>query len=98
MNPTGRTKERYNPKPTARERAYHIYLIETYPCSCGCGRPSTEVHHPLERHPEQRWRRDHTFVVPIWWECHREVHRHGSDQFAEQAWQYREAGIDEGKL
>lgn len=93
-----RIKPKYNPSPTAQERAFHLWLMDAYPCVCGCGRVATEVRHPLQRHPAQRWRRDHEFVVPMWWECHREVHRHGSDEFAEKAWQYRSYGIDAGQL
>jgi hypothetical protein len=37
------------------------------------------VHHPLERHPEQRWRRDHEYVVPMRAECHMELHAAGSE-------------------
>jgi len=91
-------RPKYNPTPTARERRFHLWLMDAYPCACGCGRPATEVHHPLERHPEQRWRRDHEFVVPMWWECHREVHRQGSDTFAGRAWQFRAYGLDAGFL
>lgn len=91
-------RPKYNPTPNARERKFHLWLMDAYPCACGCGRPATEVHHPLQRHPAQRWRRDHTFVVPLWWECHREVHRHGSDTFAERAWQFRSYGFDNEML
>lgn len=93
-----RVKPKYNPTPTAVERAFHLWLMDVYPCVCGCGRASTEVHHPLEEHPAQRWRRDHEFVVPMWWECHREVHREGDDTFAARAWQFRTYGIDNGML
>jgi hypothetical protein len=89
-----RLKPKYNPTPTAQERRFHLWLMDAYPCVCGCGKPATEVHHPLQRHPAQRWRRDHTFVVPIDWQCHREVHRQGRDTYAERAWQYRSYAID----
>ena len=93
-----RIKERYNAVPNARERAFHLWLMDAYPCVCGCGYAAGEVHHPLDRHPLQRWRRDHEFVVPMFWQCHRAVHRAGSDQFAEKAWQYRAYGLDAGYL
>ncbi len=98
MAALSKPEERYNPSPTARERRFHLWVMDAYPCACGCGRDATEVHHPLQRHPEQRWRRDHEFVVPLDWECHREVHRHGSDTFAEKAWQFRSYAIDAGVL
>ena len=78
-----RVKPKYNPTPTAVERAFHLWLMDVYPCVCGCGRVATEVHHPL---------------VPMWWECHREIHRDGDDTFAGRAWQFRSYGIDNGML
>lgn len=78
----GRIKEKYNPTPTKRERAYHLWLMEGCPCSCGCGGPSTCVHHPLEEHPEQRWRRDHEYVVPMTDGCHRALHARGHERDA----------------
>lgn len=76
----GRVKEKYNPIPNARERAFHIYLIDNELCVCGCGRKAECVHHPLQRHPEQRWRRDHEFVVPMADECHRSLHASGNER------------------
>ena len=93
-----RMKAKYNATPTAQERQFHLWLMDAYPCVCGCGQAATEVHHPLERHPAQRWRRDHEFVVPINWACHRAIHRKGSDQLAGKAWQYRAYGLDAGYL
>lgn len=76
----GRVKERYNPKPTERERDYHLWLIEEWSCACGCKGKSTLVHHPLRRHPMQRWRRDHEFVVPMTADCHTELHLHDAGE------------------
>ena len=78
--PHKRVKERYNPTPTAREKAYHLWLMETFPCICGCGGAATVVHHPLTRHPAQRWRRDHEYVVPMSADCHRGLHDVGDEQ------------------
>ncbi len=78
----GRIKPRYNPAPTAREKAYHLWLMDHANCACGCGGLSTVVHHPLTRHPNQRWRRDHEYVVPMTDACHRALHAHGD----ERAW------------
>lgn len=102
--PAGRMKPKYNPTPTARERAYHLWLMAEFECSCGCGRQSTVVHHPLTRHPEQRWRRDHEFVVPMADECHTALHRLGHERdvpFAHLvglAWWCRGQGIEAYKL
>ena len=78
--PRERVKERYNPTPTAREKAYHLWLMEVFPCICGCGGASTVVHHPLTRHPAQRWRRDHEYVVPMAAECHMYLHATGDER------------------
>ncbi len=101
----GRIKERYNPVPTAREKAYHLWMMTEFSCSCSCGLPSTVVHHPLTRHPEQRWRRDHEFVVPMAAEHHMDLHLNGNERdwrpdldFPELASIYRVQGYAEGLL
>ncbi len=100
-----RIKERYNPTPTAREKSYHLWLMETFPCACGCGGAATVVHHPLTRHPAQRWRRDHEYVVPMMAECHMELHRDGDEQswrpdvpFADLAHWHRHNAVELYKL
>lgn len=99
-----RLKPKYNPIPTAREKAYHLWLMSEFACSCGCGGPSTVVHHPLTRHPEQRWRRDHEFVVPMFGACHMALHLRGNEKaapftgFAELAAWHRADAIDRWKL
>lgn len=86
-------------KPTMRHRHYHTWLMQNYPCVCGCGRQATIVHHPLQEHPEQGTRRNHEYVVPMWWECHDRLHkRDGRDEYAQAAADYRRAGIKAGKL
>lgn len=74
-----RIKPKYNATPTAKERLYHIWLMEALSCQCGCGAQSTVVHHPLTRHPDQRWRRDHEFVVAMANACHVALHARGKD-------------------
>ena len=102
--PHKRVKERYNPEPTAREKAYHAWLMEMFPCACGCRSASTIVHHPLTRHPDQRWRRDHEFVVPMTAHCHKALHAMGRESLftdrdlAGMASEFRNAGYEEGKL
>lgn len=100
-----RIKLKYNPEPSAQERRFHIWLIECFDCACGCGAVSGVVHHPLTRHPDQRWRRDHEFVVPMHGFCHMRLHQHGSEKafrpdrnFANLASHYRHQGIAEGLL
>ncbi len=102
---TGRIKPKYNPTPTAAEKRFHEWLIENFICFCGCERHATVVHHPLTRHPEQRWRRDHEYVVPMFWMCHVALHRHGNERtwnpdlrFDEGAAEYREMGVRQGLL
>lgn len=100
-----RIKEKYNPTPSAMEKAFHIWLIDNFDCACGCGAPSGVVHHPLQRHPAQRWRRDHEYVVPMHGFCHMRLHQAGSEtafmpgsDFAAMAHGYRNIGIEQGKL
>lgn len=100
----GRVKEKYNATPTKREKEYHEWLMETFTCACGCGASSTVVHHPLTRHPEQRWRRDHEYVVPMNGFCHMDLHRIGHERderhrnFADLARWHRQNAIEEYKL
>lgn len=96
-------REKYNRYPNARERAYHDWLMENFPCACGCGKPSGVVHHVLEDHPEKRWRRDHKMVVPMDGMCHMKLHRHGSETgpwegMARKAADFRTIAIGMGKL
>lgn len=100
-----RMKPKYNSTPTGQERRYHIALMDAFPCACGCGQHSTVVHHPLDRHPEQRWRRDHEYVVPMNWVCHNALHAHGDElawmkgkSCAEMAYANRQWAIDCGHL
>ena len=105
LPPHGRIKPKYNARPSEREQTYHLWLMDAFECACGCGRKSSVVHHPLTRHPEQRWRRDHEYVVPMDGNCHMELHRCGNEQrfrahvrFDELAWQFRARGYDAGFL
>lgn len=101
----GSIREQYNRTPNARERAYHLWLIENFVCFCGCGRPADCVHHILSRHPLKRFRRDHEMVVPMADQCHRALHATGSEtafagflDFGEGAAEYRVMGQREGFL
>lgn len=105
LPPQGRIKPKYNATPTAKQRAYHIWLIENFTCFDECGGPAECVHHPLTRHPEQVWRRNHEFVVPMTDACHKALHGVGSEaayaghlDFAEGAAEYRVMGQREGLL
>lgn len=79
LRKVGRIKAKYNAEPTAREKSYHLWLMDCFPCICGCGAPATCVHHPLTRHPAQRWRRDHEYVVPMNGMCHMNLHAIGDE-------------------
>ena len=101
----GRIKPKYNATPKAHEKAYHVWLIENFVCFCECGAQAGCVHHPLTRHPEQRWRRDHEYVVPMADGCHKALHLAGSEaayaghlDFAQGAAEYRRMGQREGFL
>ena len=79
--PYGRIKQKYNPKRNAREQRHWEWVSEQ-PCM-GCGSQSGPPHHPLMESPDQRWRRDHEFIVPICPPCHTEIH----DEFGnEEKW------------
>lgn len=104
LRKTNRIKPKYNPTPTAQEKAYHVSLIGRL-CFCGCGEMSDCVHHPLARHPRQRWRRDHEFVVPMTDHCHRALHAMGSEamfdpdhDYPEGAYLLRLEAVGDGRL
>jgi len=98
-----RIKPKYNATPSPQERAYHLWLMDR-DCACGCGAVSTVVHHPLTRHPDQRWRRDHEFVVPMNGFCHMALHARGHERdepfagLADDAAYYRQLGQEAGLL
>lgn len=105
LRKVGRVKPKYNAEPTAREKFYHRWLMATFPCICDCQRPATVVHHPLTRHPLQRWRRDHEYVVPMNGDCHMELHANGDEakwrpymNLAYRAAGYRTKAIEIGVL
>jgi hypothetical protein len=75
---TGRTKERYNPRPNAGERRFHIELMDMQ-CA-GCHRQRCGVfHHLLSNTPVKRWRRDHEVGLPLCDPCHRDLHSCGDE-------------------
>ena len=75
----GRIKEKYNPKPNAKEKRHHLAVMEM-PCM-GCdAEPAGVAHHPLMESPLQRWRRDHEFVVPVCHRCHSVIHDDYGDE------------------
>jgi hypothetical protein len=100
-----RIKPKYNPTPTAREKAFHLWLMENFLCSCGCGGFSEVVHHVLGKHPLKRWRRDHEMVVPMRAVCHMALHGAGSEAAFDPATDYpaqaaycRQVAMEAGKL
>jgi hypothetical protein len=81
----GRIKEKYNPKPNAKEKVHHIRMIGNDFCVCGCGQIADVVHHILQEHPQKRWRRDHQLVAPMFHKCHMHLHDVFGDEIAWQA-------------
>lgn len=57
--------------PTAKEKRFHLWVMEKPCCVKGCNRPSI-AHH--EKQPYPLPRRDHMFVVNICDPHHRELH------------------------
>lgn len=74
-------REQYNPTPTAREKRFHLALMEL-PChACGM-EPCGVFHHLLTETTEKRWRRDHKMGIELCDPCHRDLH----DSADEWAW------------
>jgi len=74
-------REQYNPRPNAKEKRFHLWLMDM-PCeACGID-PCGVFHHLLTDTPEKRWDRDHEMGLALCDPCHRELHRNGN----EQAW------------
>lgn len=69
-------------KPTAKQQAYHIWVIDEHDCM-GCGAFANDFHHTLMESPLQIGRRDHEFGVPVCRPCHMEIHDFYGD---EKAW------------
>lgn len=80
LRPFSRIKEKYNPKPNARELRHHVRLCNL-PC-LACGGAGGVFHHLLSHATGKRWRRDHEFGLPLCDYCHRALHAHGD----ERAW------------
>lgn len=78
MRLTGRTKDRYNPTPSAAEKRFHLWMMDL-PCeACGV-EPCGVFHHLLTDAPEKRWRRDHMMGLPLCDACHRDLHGSGDE-------------------
>lgn len=80
LRPFLRIKEKYNPKPNARELRHHIRLCNL-PC-IACGGAGGVFHHLLSEATGKRWRRDHEYGLPMCDHCHCALHAHGD----ERAW------------
>ena len=100
----GRIKPRYNPVPTAREKAFHLWLLDNYPCACGCEGRAEVVHHILSKHRLKRWRRDHEMVVPMTSQHHVNLHLGNSRAIEAEWWiperaeELRKIAYEEGVL
>ncbi len=80
LRPFLRIKEKYNPKPNARELRHHIRLCNL-PC-IACGGAGGVFHHLLSEATGKRWKRDHEYGLPMCNDCHCALHGHGD----ERAW------------
>lgn len=99
-------REKYNPRPTAAEKRFHLWLMQM-PCEA-CGRdPCGIFHHLLSDAPTKRFRRDHELGLPLCDCCHKSLHMAGAendwcDQFgfdaALQAIAYRAVGRRKGLI
>lgn len=71
-------RPKYNPKPNARELAFHHALMEL-PCMACHVEPCGVAHHLLTDTPEKRWRRDHEMMINLCDYCHRALHSDGDE-------------------
>ena len=78
LRPFLRIKEKYNPKPNARELRHHVRLCNL-PC-IACGGAGGVFHHLLSEATGKRWRRDHEYGLPMCDHCHRALHAHGDER------------------
>lgn len=88
-----RIRQKYSAKPTEREKQFHRWCIDNFPCACGCGCPSEIAHHVLSSMPEKRWRRDHEVVVPLTAEHHFDLHL-GNARKIEAEWGVPERALE----
>jgi len=71
-------REKYNPTPTAKERCFHLELMQM-PCqACGI-EPCGVFHHLLSSTPLKRFRRDHEMGIQLCDGCHKELHKDGDE-------------------
>ena len=73
-------RAKYNPTPSAKEKRFHLWLMDM-PCAC-CGSMDNVIfHHLLSATPLKRWRRDHEMGFQLADACHQDLHASG-DEFA----------------
>ena len=71
-------REQYNPRPSAKEKRFHLWLMDG-PCqTCGI-EPCGVFHHLLTEITDKRWDRDHEVGLGLCDPCHRELHGSGNE-------------------
>ncbi len=71
-------RDKYKPTPSAKEKRFHLALMDM-PCTA-CGRdPCGVFHHLLTDAPEKRHRRDHELGLNLCDPCHRDLHADGDE-------------------
>lgn len=78
LKPHKPIRDKYNPMPNAKEKRFHLALMDM-PCEACCKMPCGVVHHLLTDTPEKRWRRDHRMMIQLCDECHRDLHHDGNE-------------------
>jgi len=99
-------REQYNPRPTAKEKRFHLWLMDM-PCeACGI-EPCGVFHHLMSEIDGKRWDRDHEVGISLCDPCHRELHRSGDElvwcvangvDAITSAWDNRAAGRRKGLI
>ena len=101
-------REQYNPRPSAAEKRFHLWLMDM-PCeACGI-EPCGVFHHLLSEAPGKRWDRDHELGLPLCHNCHSALHvksgnelewclERGLGDGAMRATEYRTLGRNKGLL
>lgn len=78
LKPHKPIREKYNPTPSAKEKRFHLALMQLPCLACGL-EPCGVAHHILTDTVEKRWRRDHEMMLPLCDPHHRELHSAGSE-------------------
>ena len=78
LKPTKPIRDKYNPTPSAKEKRFHLWMMEM-PCEACGAYPCGVFHHLLTETGHKRWRRDHEMGLPLCDPCHRDLHAYANE-------------------